>query len=60
MYEDVFRLSSCSDGGMGRIVFCFPIFSMVVEMIPQSMLCTGMLYYLTKKSVQVDDFVFSK
>lgn len=60
MYKDVFRLSSCSDGGMGRIVFCFPIFPVVAEMIPQSMLCIGMLYYLTKKSVLVDNFVSSK
>lgn len=47
MYEDVFRLSSCSDGSMGRIVFCFPIFS-VAKMTPQSMLHIDMLYYLTK------------
>lgn len=50
MYEYVFRLSSCSDGGMERIVFCFPISSVVAEMIPQSMLCIGMLYCLTEKS----------
>lgn len=49
MYEDVFRLTSCSDGDMGRIVFCFPIFFVVMEMIPQSMLCVGTLYYLMKK-----------
>lgn len=56
-YEGVFRLSSCSHGGMGRIVFCFPVFSVVAEMIPQSMLCIGMLYYLTRKLVQIDNFV---
>lgn len=60
MYKDVFRLSSCCDGGMGRIVFYFPVFPVVVQMIPQSMLCIGMLYYLTKKSVLVDNFVSSK
>lgn len=60
MYEDVFRLSSCSDRSMGRIVFCFPIFSVVAKMIPQSMLHIVMLYYLTKKLVLVDNFVSFK
>lgn len=45
MYEDVFRLSNCSDGDMGGIVF-----SVVAKMIPQSMLRIGMLYYLTENS----------
>lgn len=58
MHEDVF--TSCSDGSMGRIVFCFPIFSAVAKVIPQSMLHIGMLYYVTEKSVLVDNFVSFK
>lgn len=58
MYGDVFRLSSCSDRGMGRVVLCFPIFSVVTEIIPQNTLAMHRYaLLLEKKCVLFDNFL---